>query len=822
MQSKKYEIHLVSHTHWDREWYTTFQRFRQKLVKHTDSLLEIMRKDPKYRYYVFDGQTIVLEDYAEIRPENTAKLKKLIRTGRLLVGPWYVQPDEFLVSAEALVRNLLIGHKIAKDYGGVMKVGYLPDIFGHISALPQILQGFDIDSFIFSRGLGREREEVGSEFIWQSRDGSELIAVLQVSGYANAAHLGCTGNVTLPGAHCFGGEEAALARARTGIDELKPFANTRCLLFNNGVDHVLPDPKLPEYIAYINANLKDAVVRHSTFPSFIEKLRPHRKEFKKLSGELRKGTMPLLPNVLSARMYIKQANFAAQLELEKYTEPLSVFALLEGMRYESSSLELAWKHLIQTHPHDSICGCSIDEVHRDVMVRFVWSRQICASLEDDCVIHLLGVPEAEGKDRVAVFNTLPWARAADITLGEETYSVEVPACGFKVCAKADLRKAGPMVSGNTLENAFVKVEAAPNGVLTLTDKRTGNVYSNLNYFEDTEDCGDEYNYSWAANSRTLTTLSSSPSIAAVDGKLVIAHTFVLPKSLTSDRQGRSANTTPVSVKTTVLLDTHSPVVRLSTEIDNTALDHRLRAGFDPGLKAVYSLAESQFDVVRRAPKPDPKDFTGEIPLGTHPQQNFVAIADGGKGLVIANKGLPEYELTEDYKLYVTLIRACGWLSRPDLATRSGDAGPSFPTPEAQCQGVNTYEYALIPYTGGWESCLRDIYGFVAPVRTFEKVWNHVLAVHQGMALVEKSYFSLEPANLILSALKKAENGNGIIIRLFNPTDKPVTAVLACPMKLKSVWLVKLSEARVKKLPVRGTAVQTPVKPGQVVTLKLVV
>src|SRR5579885_3318058 len=144
--TRQLNIILVPHTHWDREWYQTFQQFRIRLVKTIDKLLDILDQDDQFTYFMLDGQTIVLDDYLEVQPEQEERLRRYIQAGRILVGPWYLQPDEFLVSGEALIRNLQIGLQRASQFGTPMRVGYVPDCFGHIAQLPQILQGCGIDS----------------------------------------------------------------------------------------------------------------------------------------------------------------------------------------------------------------------------------------------------------------------------------------------------------------------------------------------------------------------------------------------------------------------------------------------------------------------------------------------------------------------------------------------------------------------------------------------------------------------------------------------------------------------------------------------------
>jgi mannosylglycerate hydrolase len=178
-------LHLVSHTHWDREWYLTFQQFRLKLVQILDSLLDLLESDPDYKHFMLDGQTIVLEDYLEMRPERVSQIRQHVKSGRLLIGPWYVLPDEFLVSPEAILRNLLEGRRTARDYGGGMPVGYIPDPFGHIGQMPQILCGFGLDSACLQRGLADEPLECW----WQAPDGSRGVSGLPAQRVCQCSRL---------------------------------------------------------------------------------------------------------------------------------------------------------------------------------------------------------------------------------------------------------------------------------------------------------------------------------------------------------------------------------------------------------------------------------------------------------------------------------------------------------------------------------------------------------------------------------------------------------------------------------------------------------
>ncbi|MBC7252325.1 MAG: hypothetical protein H5T62_18860, partial [Anaerolineae bacterium] len=353
---------IVSHTHWDREWYQPFQEYRIRLVRLMDKLLHILHTTPNYRHFTLDGQAIILEDYLEVRPEREPEIRRLVQEGRLLIGPWYILPDEFLVGPEATIRNLMFGDRVARRFGPKMNIGYVPDPFGHISQLPQILRGFDMDVACFWRGVG----DAPTEFRWLAPDGSQVLVLHLRDSYSNAAYLPTD-------------EDGFVAAVRRIVDSLAPHAPTDYLLAMNGVDHMEPVPELPALIAAANARLDDIVLRHGTLAQHVADVRAAAPELEERSGEMRcPQRQPILPGVLSARMWIKQRNAVAETLLEKWTEPFS--AIATHLETETSNpqplIQQAWRYLIQNHPHDSICGCSIDQVHKEMDVRFDWVKQI--------------------------------------------------------------------------------------------------------------------------------------------------------------------------------------------------------------------------------------------------------------------------------------------------------------------------------------------------------------------------------------------------------------------------------------------------------------
>jgi alpha-mannosidase len=357
---------VVPHTHWDREWYQTFQQFRMRLVRAVDSVLDVLERDPTFTYFMLDGQTIVLEDYLAIRPENAERLKALARAGRVLVGPWYLQPDEFLVGGESLVRNLQIGLRMAEEYGGAMPVGYVPDTFGHIAQLPQILRGFGLDNAVFWRGVppGVQR----SEFRWAAPDGSDVLAIWLSSetGYSNAAMLP------------FNPEQMA-ARIALVSNTLRTRATTNTLLLMNGSDHLEPQAGLPEALAAANRLMGERGMHLmlGTLPQYIQIVREASGPLEMHSGELTSSYFAhLLPGVYSTRMWLKQRNTACEALLTRWAEPATTWAWALGEEHPTTLLDLAWHFLLQNHAHDSICGCGIDQVHREMLPRFDQCEQI--------------------------------------------------------------------------------------------------------------------------------------------------------------------------------------------------------------------------------------------------------------------------------------------------------------------------------------------------------------------------------------------------------------------------------------------------------------
>jgi alpha-mannosidase len=850
------------------------------LVNTTDKLLKILESNPDYKAFSFDGQTSVLEDYLEVRPEKEADLKKAVKSGRLAVGPWYVLSDMYLVSGESLIRNLMTGRRIAKRFGRVMNAGYVPDPFGHPATMPSILAGFGLDNYIYMRGAPKEVYKLGIVIKWVAPDGASVMAIRQVSGYGSLCAWGVKEGRAVDDSDSDHGERA-WGRVRGEIDGMKKNnLNVSVLLFNNGVDHFPAQPTIPDLIRSTNRKVPEVLLKQGTFEDYVNALRSTRPRLKSFSGELHSGYMShILSGVFSARMWIKQQNFECQRLLERVAEPLDAFVGRGAGVDLSGSLRYAWKTLLKNHPHDDICGCSVDETHDDNACNFRQSRQattgVVYRLSEELGRDLPIGEEDKPRDFIVGYNPEPYERGCEMNViirnsslkepgpwrlrrgdgrlvpavfsGEcntweggslKFFDEAMPACGYAAYVFEKGKPTGPprelKAKGGTIENAILKATLNPNGTVDLVEKDTRRRFRGLNLFEDTEDCGDEYDYSpLRKNSKTLTFEKTkgrvgkarvSVGAAEVTAKVVLR----IPRSLSSDRRSRSRQIVSVPVSVTICLRPGLRRLEFKTTVDNRAEDHRLRAWFPTRVIARKVLASTHFAVIERPV--DPSKGTDKDDQATSPTQHMdelVAVQSKGRGCTVVTKGLPEYEGREErdgVALGITLLRCVGWLSRDDLATRCCGAGPSLSTPGGQCPGRHVFEYAFLPYSGELVSSGAAVcaMGFTVPP----------LAAHvslRGMgpdrtrprtAAMLKSWLSIDRPEVMLSSIKRCENGSGYAVRVYNLSSKRVTATLTFGERLRSARLARLDETPIRKLKVSGNSLVLNMKPREIATALL--
>jgi mannosylglycerate hydrolase len=360
-------VWVVPHTHWDREWYSAAQTFRLRLVDLLDDLLPDLERNPAYAHFMLDGQVAVIDDYLEVRPAEADRIRRLAANGRLGVGPWYVLMDEFLVSGETIVRDLQMGLDRAASFGGAMEVGYLPDMFGHVAQMPQLLRGFGFEHAAVWRGVPSAVDR--SAFWWESPDGSVVRAEYMPDGYGN-------GSGTPDDA------KELVARVQAFVDTWDGLL-TGPILWMNGTDHEVPQPWLGRVVAEANALQDNYRLVVGSLADYLAAAPTE--NLPRWRGELRSGARAnLLMGVASNRVDVKQAAAAAERWIERLAEPAA--ALWQpGERWPGALFDVAWRNIVLNSAHDSSCACSIDEVCDAVNVRYAEARQLGEGLTDRAV-----------------------------------------------------------------------------------------------------------------------------------------------------------------------------------------------------------------------------------------------------------------------------------------------------------------------------------------------------------------------------------------------------------------------------------------------------
>lgn len=846
-------LHIIPHSHWDREWYLPFEKHRVRLVELFDALIETMEKDPDYTYYHMDGQYVVIDDYLEIKPHMRDRLMKLIRDGRIHVGPWYVLQDEYLTSGEANVRNMLYGLRLCRAIGAApVETGYFPDSFGNISQAPQIVRGFGFDNAIFGRGINdvgsdnqiiKQSGMTTSELIWRGADGSEVIAVLFANWYHNAMELPTE-------------EEALRNRLTHIVASTSRFALTPHLLGMNGCDHQPVQTDLQAAIKLANTVQDEVEVKQSNFKDYVDAIRPYKDTFPvyegEMNGQLATGSFPLI-STSSSHVDIKQKNQATQHLLERITEPVSLISMLNGGEYKQDLLLYAWKKLMQNHPHDSICSCSCDEIYEEMKTRFAKAAACGEELRDRALDHLVATVKTDGIDGDAAIvvlslepnkSVLTVKANVDLDLTDDTPAIaifdengrEIPAKTryihnqftytlpkdrfrqpryvnrfevemqveshgigyrtFTVKKQAPTVKTAVSYTENTMENEFLSVSFNQNGTVDVTDKRSGRTYAGQNLFEDTRDVGDLYNYWQAKDDVAVTTENAKAEISLHEiTPWSVTFKITVPMAIDAD------------ITTYVTLSDNIARVDFKTVVVNRMENHRLRALFTSDMDTKYSLADGQFDILRRDIQPSE---IWKNPCNTHRCQAFAGLESDttADGLMIANRGLHEYEILRDGRntLAVTLLRAVGEI---------GDWGV-FPTPLGQKKGTWTLEYSMIPYTtDNRAEGYREGYTFSYPA---------VLAVgtpkHEGTLPAAADYVRFDNEYIRMTAFKKAEERDSAILRFYNTQNETVTLTAEISPAFTEARLTNLDEAVQSDLTFADGKLVMEIPPKKIVTVEL--
>jgi len=857
-----------------------------------DMLLDILEKYPEYSSFHLDSQTVPIHDYLEIRPEKEQTIKDMIKEKRLYIGPWFCLPDEYCVSGESLIRNLLLGHKIGKEFGHVSKTGYSPFSWGQISQMPQIYKGFGINFIAFYRGINT-LVAPHSEIIWEGADGTQVIAsrlgcrprynvwyVLQRPAYWNEQDVG---NRMVSWFNGHGGfkmidpehhlldaqychpifnynKETIPERAKQAIAEQDNDWTTPHRFWSCGHDSSCPDIREMEMLKDANAALKGvAEVFHSNFYDFQKSVcQSVSDDLPIAKGEMRhlftKGsTSPLYGWVISARMDVKQDNFRTERDLISLAEPLAVFASLLGSVYPQGFIDKAYNWLLQNHGHDSIGGCSRESISEDMIFRSRQSREISSCVMENALKKITGSikvdtrPSGASKHSgvaIVAYNPAPFKRSetmqAYLQIPKEcqcetieivdaqgnkvpfsiiekddpfhqivqspndcanmfemvryfvdVYFEDVPAMGYRTFFAKPLEEEKQsskvsMVTGpQSIENEYLSVKVNPNGTLTIFEKETGRIFKDQGYFKDSSEIGNPWEHQAVENEEVFTTVNTNARAELVkDTALEASYRVIIDWQLpegrpacpesgtagrTKDDKNRSKHLKDYRIINTVTLRKGQPWVEITTEIDNNAEDHYLQVCFPSEIKTDRIFVQGQFDVVERSLKDIDYSIFDEAPQTEQPMNSFVDLSDGKAGLALLNEGLKAYEVLNDPEktLCLTLLRCFPLrICVTQEMTDYSDIDKS-----SQCMGRHSFRYAVMPHSGDWAKA---------------NLWNQSERFNLGMLIaqiaptshgtgpLEKSFLELEKEQLHVSAIKKSEDGNGWIVRLFNPFDSVIT------------------------------------------------
>ena len=832
-----YTAHVISHTHWDREWYKPFQHYRMRLVRLVDALLDLMERDENFKYFTFDGQFVVIEDYLAIRPENKGRLEKLCKEGRIILGPWYNQPDEFLVSAESLIRNLLEGRDRCLAYGNWMDVGYVPDCFGHISQLPQIMRGFGIESAALYRGITTDQAD--TDFTWIGTDGSALTVFNFQDDYGYGNYLyEMEDSLADPKKPLV--KEDVLKQMRSLIDlmvDQRP--TTSNLLFMDGCDHVFAQFKTPEVIEIVNENMGDEIhLVHDRLSDYLEALKAENPELQKFRGELRTSNrkwrcQAVLAHVLSSRQNIKDAAHRCEILLEKYTEPLYTCLSKFGIEYPRAYADLAWEYLLKNNPHDSICGCSVDQVHKDMVYRYDQCELIASQLVKDGMDDLASrIKWERAEDEKSLLMTLfnPLATEASETIdtyvhipdewpvrsikvtnedGEEVPSVllghdryglleptdydiphgeptkkvhiafesfAVPAMGYKsykiaFSDRPNRQEAPLLVAPDCAQNDYLSVKVNADGTLAVWHRDSDVCYDGLMMFRDEGDIGDGYNFIKPMRDNMVTSLGAKTRISVSENSSVRV-TFEIKTDLELP-VGATADKQARSEKTvTCPITSYVTLGRDSKRVDvKTVFENN--AG-DHRLQVLFpTMLDTDVTVSETAF--DVVERPIEVPL----------MADWTEPMPTANPQNTFMDISDE-NCGITLANRGLHEFEPinDDArtvavtllrcTYGGVRGLDLHK-EGQMYGTHSFEYSIIPHSGNWEESesYREAHIFNAP----PAIGTCFEPKNEGLDW-EDSFMEIDSRGFVITALKQAQDKDGFILRGYNTGSENDTAVLS--------------------------------------------
>ncbi len=887
----KHKIHVVPHSHWDREWYFTTSRSKVYLMKDLKDVLDTLENDKAFKYFMLDAQGSLLDDYIQWMPQDRERITKLVKEKRLIIGPWYTQSDQLVISGESIVRNMYYGMKRCEEFGGYMNVGYVPDSFGQSGNMPQIYKEFGIEDTLFWRGVSDDMVK-HTDFHWRGDDGSVVFATQIPFGY----YIG--GNIPedLEKSEEFWQKEC-FEKAGKG-------STTKHIYFPNGFDQAPIRTNLPEIIRERNAKDKENEYVISCIEDYIKDVKSENPTLEEVQGELVIAKhMRIHKSIFSSRSDLKVLNTQVQNYVTNVMEPLLALSYQLGNDYPHKVVEEIWKLLFENAAHDSIGSCISDTANEDVYMRYKQARDIAVNIVElhsrliatgiknnaDMTFTLINTLPQKREDTVLVKTYIPGGNFAivdekgnkvdytivdsrDLTdyvlsqtikldpsrkfyIPEQVLEAviaiktrDIPALGYVQYA-LDLNDNSfvPMGKKDLLENEFYSITVAKNGSLTILDKENNITYKNQAILVENGDDGDSFNYSPPRNDLEVFSTNSKfqYEICGNDiySKVKIQFSMIVPKDLEERAKGITSITLPVTLEAS--LRKGSKVIDFNVHVDNNGLSHRLCVIFDSQIASKFNYADQQFGCIKRpnyyekemnlymeglenrkekkagiqelANWANDQSSWQEPPISIEPTQSYVSLTDGNTGIAVIPQGVREYEILDDRKIRLTLFRTYGFMGKENLIYRPGRASGEriIETPDAQLQKKMNFSFGFMIYNGGINDANVDTLAktFNTPIEvyTYAEFLNGRLIFSQretqGTKPSRQSLFETDN-HLVVSAIKKAEDGEGLIIRLFNGKDhKNVSDAIKFHYDISQAYYTNLKEEKTESIPIHNNTIK---------------
>lgn len=792
-------IHIVSHTHWDREWYFTTCDSLVLLDQTVSDILKELNENKNVNFSL-DGQVSILEDYLKLYPEKLANIQSLVKEKRLFIGPWYTQTDTQLVSGQSIVGNLYYGiYRSLQLVKGYMKIGYLPDTFGFSNQMPMLMQQFGIDNFIFWRGSDFKKQQIEPYFKWLGQDNSEVVGVVLHNGYGMAKGLNTS-------------DLFVNKKLKPLIEEYKELTTTKDILIPVGNDQNNIVKSLDQKTAAISSDLLI-----STYEDFVKAVKPQITTSYK--GEFREVPYSRIHKTSGAiRMDIKKSNYVAEMELIKVVEPLNVMAKMENIAVSNNLIQEAWKLLYEGQAHDGIIGCVSDTVASDILNRNKQALEIGKSTENYLKKHFAQKIDLK-KNEILVFNldVEPFKGYKEIEIFSHSNAVEVDGVTSQSIVESQKFEGydNALVEkpeGNYYEveedyflhKVLIEVELPSFGFCTLTykevehaDEKETNDLSicNQSYkitFQDANivlekgsqkveqfislyDCGndgDTYDFSPLAGDKEFELSMLSAKVEKRDNvqTMEIDCDVHLPYDLKERKNGSFDNLCKAKIQISLRKD---DLIRTKVVFDNQVLSHRLRIAFRGFEATTKTIAATPFgsvtrDVLNGGVSKDWQEAFVEYPVDIETNSGFVSFAGKGEQLTVFNKGVKEYQAIND-AIYMTLFSTCDELGKPDLLYRPGRASGDttkkghirMATPLAQLQSEQTFEFAVTFMENDDYACYKQLQVFESPnvfyqdqkINLFYERIDNKIQLHESDEKLEKkqSYLQLD-ADVLVSSI----------------------------------------------------------------------